>query len=1104
VGKDKKEKHHNTKIKQLIASIINQTMQDQDDASSSQSKEKEAASPAKEMETAADQDDASSSLDLHRSVIDSLDEVPKFSEEAADLADEDDEASSIHANGTTTPVNESITTADEDMPASAAIIGIEQMPSTNDAPIPLCAAMSDGGDYLDDDLVAKKAACAKPELMHDDLGPDANTSLLYFDSMSSNKKPARSSLETIEDDSSCPLPLHYTDMDDLSMERKVGESKSVDLSTIECDNETAHTELPAESTGDIEHAIHEARPTEEQPDINPSGAPRVSNFDDESIFHSPQEEDDTEHEVAKSNVERSGHDDQSIHTPLVKAWAVDEESEKSVYMAEEVVETPWWKQRRTKLLLAVVVLVVVLAVTSSVVVIKVFGLGSGSQNVAPSQSPSTSWTPTSSPSNAPSSSPTECVERMHSSMQTIDLEGEVDDWYSAIAVDGSNMVVVATGVFGDYNGTVIKFFSLAGDGVWERSISFKTGIYSTWSYASLSDKTAFVKIDSEEIGDQIFVYEQNTIGEWEKVQDPIKFGDDVELGIVDSCDIDGDLAYVTDIWFDQTHILHRNGSKWIHFDTKDGTDCTIFGDTVAIDQEVYMQESNIITIQKHLLKYNEIQNALSSIQDPILSQSCGAMYGDLTALSNEYLAFWDDCDVAIYIYRLDPESETYIKHQQLPMKGVLWGDDACWIGMDNNVLVVAGFNETFIVVDQGGTWVQSTSMFDEYHIRALSDRNAIFASDGEVRAYTILDDCTQPMPTSTPSSEPSSASPTHSSAPSVSLSPSASSSPTQCMKKVQLDLQINYPREPKVAVDGSNLVVAVHDGDWNVSIQFYSLANIGEWTTNLSFQFNATELNDVALSGNTALVSFWESPFLVFEQSAVGEWEITNDPFVFRDNATKEFMLWVGSVDVDGDLACLTDFEVGSSLFRRNDSKWTEVRNSPTSVFCALANGTIAVTELTNNNDYQIQLYEYNEGQDAVLPIQDPIILEDYASSLALSNDYLVNSDTDGTVFVYKRNMGNRTYILHQKLTIPGKVSIWDLSLYENTLVVDTDHQTNIFSEQNGSWVERAVLYQKYYQVAVSGQNLVASTDTEVYSYNLQNIEDCMTPTPSSTPSLKP
>jgi hypothetical protein len=51
-------------------------MQDQDDASSSQSQENEASSPAKEMDTAADQDDASSSLDLHRSVIDSLDEVP--------------------------------------------------------------------------------------------------------------------------------------------------------------------------------------------------------------------------------------------------------------------------------------------------------------------------------------------------------------------------------------------------------------------------------------------------------------------------------------------------------------------------------------------------------------------------------------------------------------------------------------------------------------------------------------------------------------------------------------------------------------------------------------------------------------------------------------------------------------------------------------------------------------------------------------------------------------------------------------------------------------------------------------------------------------------
>jgi hypothetical protein len=140
---------------------------------------------------------------------------------------------------------------------------------------------------------------------------------------------------------------------------------------------------------------------------------------------------------------------------------------------------------------------------------------------------------------------------------------------------------------------------------------------------------------------------------------------------------------------------------------------------------------------------------------------------------------------------------------------------------------------------------------------------------------------------------------------------------------------------------------------------------------------------------------------------------------VFRDNATKEWW-WGVSVDVDGDLACLV-FLTGSSMFRRNGSKWTEFHSFPTSFECILSDATIAVFG-EKNNDYQIQLYEFNEGQDAVLPIQDPIILEDFAHNLALSNDYLAYSQVD-SVFVYQRNSGNQTYIFHQKLAIANGIS---------------------------------------------------------------------------------
>jgi hypothetical protein len=201
-----------------------------------------------------------------------------------------------------------------------------------------------------------------------------------------------------------------------------------------------------------------------------------------------------------------------------------------------------------------------------------------------------------------------------------------------------------------------------------------------------------------------------------------------------------------------------------------------------------------------------------------------------------------------------------------------------------------------------------------------------------------------------------------------------------------------------------------------------------------------------------------------------------SDPFVFRDNATKEWGLWY-SVDVDGDLALLDS----TSLFRRNGSKWTELYEA--SFRSALSNGTIAVYGYENNHD-QVQLYEYNEGQDTVLPIQDPIIPEAFAEHLALSNGYLVYSHHD-IVFVYQRSSVNQTSVLQQKLALNAN-SIWDdwsytltvISLHDDKLVVATPFldQTHIFVEHNGRWVELTVLDQDYLNVAVSGQNLIAST----------------------------
>jgi hypothetical protein len=68
--------------------------------------------------------------------------------------------------------------------------------------------------------------------------------------------------------------------------------------------------------------------------------------------------------------------------------------------------------------------------------------------------------------------------------------------------------------------------------------------------------------------------------------------------------------------------------------------------------------------------------------------------------------------------------------------------------MDNDVLVIAGFDVTFVFLDHDGTWVESISVVDDGNSLAVSNRKAKFTSDREVSAYNILEDCTQPMLTS--------------------------------------------------------------------------------------------------------------------------------------------------------------------------------------------------------------------------------------------------------------------------------------------------------------------------------------------------------------------
>ena len=328
---------------------------------------------------------------------------------------------------------------------------------------------------------------------------------------------------------------------------------------------------------------------------------------------------DTEANVVPSSTNQEG-------LPEVEAYLV-EDVEEEVYMATPTL--PWWKQRRTKILLCLVFFLLVLM---AIAIAVAFSQPNPENTVFlnGTDAPSVSLAPSSS--MAPSSSPTECVNKIISNAQEIDLVNELqvnDPRDPKVAVDGRNMVVVAldgkyyTGNEDNigrraYNGPVfVTFYTLNNDDEWQRvqspirvdDVSGSDGIVRY--LVAISGATAFVGFSeaNNNTGD-VLVYEQDRFGEWVRVKDPfVHIANTAQSYFGSSIDIDGDLACV---WDSNNMILyHRDDDrKWVQFDTiEDGFMCSISGDSIA----VYANPGHSI----QLYKYNQDQNKVSPIQDPI-------------------------------------------------------------------------------------------------------------------------------------------------------------------------------------------------------------------------------------------------------------------------------------------------------------------------------------------------------------------------------------------------------------------------------------------------------------------------------------------------------
>lgn len=225
-----------------------------------------------------------------------------------------------------------------------------------------------------------------------------------------------------------------------------------------------------------------------------------------------------------------------------------------------------------------------------------------------------------------------------------------------------------------------------------------------------------------------------------------------------------------------------------------------------------------------------------------------------------------------------------------------------------------------------------------------------------------------------------------SSSPSVSMMPSFS--PTECIDQIygnvqQLDLKkgkmVNFPYRPKVAVDGTNMIVSVRDGSSDSSelflILFYSLEDDGEWKsvqTPIRVE-NVGSSREVDISGTTAIVGYpyADQAVLVYEQNQFGEWEERDDSFKQDDEG---YLGWL--VDIDGDIACVRDLnDPIVNLFRRDGDKWIEFDEIVGGKSrCSIAGDSIAISKWDSELDsYVLQLYNYNQDLDEVVPTQDPI-----------------------------------------------------------------------------------------------------------------------------------
>ncbi|KAL9178625.1 hypothetical protein ACHAXT_001963 [Thalassiosira profunda] len=469
------------------------------------------------------------------------------------------------------------------------------------------------------------------------------------------------------------------------------------------------------------------------PRPNPSG----DDGDDEESPSSEGHVNLPESAHGMSAVVSSSHESNDDATLLIpEAFLVPEGGDEVVVGTLLEPALPWWKMRLTRRLLALVLLLMaIFAVALGVT------LSQESSSMVQNASPTARPTAVPTASAAPSASPSSCADTILSDARQVDfgLDAPV---HPRVAVDGSSMVAAVRDTETSIVSTI--FYSLTSDGEWVMQNSFQQP-FSGFGYSSvaISGKSAFVAV-FELVGGTLAVYEQDDLGEWAEVEDPI---DETAFdGFAWYVDVDGNLACIGDI-YGHIYLFRQVENEWAPIGNTEGSGCSVHGETNTLVVAGYpgyksggiaavleIQQAGIASSFEGWVRfyaYDEELSGLVQIQDSI---SADANSGDT---SQEYFAYSDWRDGDFFVYRRDKSNETFSFHQRL---NVSVSDNAFALdvlSLDKSLLAVRGVDGTHIFSEQNGFWEEIIALDEPYDSVHLSGDRLLATKGPELYSFDI-------------------------------------------------------------------------------------------------------------------------------------------------------------------------------------------------------------------------------------------------------------------------------------------------------------------------------------------------------------------------------